>query len=79
MGAVPGNRKYVEAPGALAQAGRAFGTSFAEYSAQGKTVRSNTTPLQVPSSLQQVQAVVGLDESQTLVGEPRPRSRRLGR
>lgn len=67
VGAIPANRKYVEATGTLKQASDAFGTSFAEYSTQGHTVRSNTSPLVVPASLGQVQGVVGLDESQTLV------------
>jgi subtilase family serine protease len=69
---VPSNRKYVEATGTLAQASKTFATSFAEYSTQGRTVRSNTSPLQVPSKLTQVQAVVGLDESQTLVRPNKP-------
>jgi subtilase family serine protease len=62
----PGNRKYVEATGTLAQAATAFGTSFSEYRVEGRTVRSNSSPLKVPGSLGQVQGVVGLDESQTL-------------
>jgi subtilase family serine protease len=65
VGAVPANRKYVEATGTAAQAEKAFGTSLAEYSVQGRTVRGNSTPLTVPSNLH-VQAVLGLDESQTL-------------
>jgi subtilase family serine protease len=68
----PANRKYVQATGTLAQAGTTFGTSFARYRTHGQTVRSNTTPLQVPSQLSQIQAVVGLDESQTLVHPNKP-------
>jgi subtilase family serine protease len=63
---VPANQKYVEATGTAAQAATAFSTSFAEYSVAGKQVRSNTTALSLPSSLPAVEAVVGLDESQTL-------------
>ncbi|MER7556181.1 S53 family peptidase [Nocardioides sp. NPDC126508] len=66
VGTVPANRKYVEATGTLAKAASAFQTSFAEYKVNGKTVRGNNKPLVVPSSLTNVQAVVGLDESQTL-------------
>ena len=67
LGSTPANRKYVEATGTLAQAASAFGTSFAEYRTEGRQVRSNNTPLQVPDSLPAVEGVVGLDESQTLV------------
>ena len=67
LGTTPANRKYVEATGTLAQAASAFGTSFAEYRTEGRQVRSNSTPLQVPDSLPAVEGVVGLDESQTLV------------
>ncbi|GAA1971562.1 S53 family peptidase [Nocardioides panacihumi] len=63
---VPANQKYVEATGTAAQAASAFSTSFAEYSVAGKQVRSNTSALSVPSGLPAVEAVVGLDESQTL-------------
>ncbi|WP_310964574.1 S53 family peptidase [Nocardioides terrisoli] len=63
---VPGNRKYVEATGTASQAASAFKTSFAEYKVQGQTVRSNTTALSIPSTLTHVEAVIGLDESQTL-------------
>jgi subtilase family serine protease len=63
---VPANRKYVEATGTVGQAAAAFDTSFAEYSVQGRTVRGNNKPLTVPASLHGVQAVLGLDESQTL-------------
>ncbi|KRF27959.1 protease pro-enzyme activation domain-containing protein [Phycicoccus sp. Soil802] len=66
VGAVPANRKYVEATGTLAQAAKAFDTSFAEYRTEGKTVRGNATALKVPANLTAVEGVVGLDESQTL-------------
>jgi subtilase family serine protease len=67
IGAVPTNNKYVEAIGTVGQAARAFNTSFATYRFDGATLRSNTSALTVPSSLSQVQAVVGLDESAELV------------
>ncbi|HEX4699491.1 MAG TPA: S53 family peptidase [Actinomycetes bacterium] len=67
IGAVPTNNKYVEAVGTVGQAAKAFNTSFATYRFDGATLRSNTTALKVPSSLSQVQAVVGLDESAELV------------
>jgi subtilase family serine protease len=63
----PANNKYVQATGTLAQASTAFGTSFALYRTEGRTVRSNSVALHVPAGLTQVEAVVGLDESQTLV------------
>ncbi|MGN6780024.1 MAG: S53 family peptidase [Marmoricola sp.] len=62
----PANNKYVEATGTVAQASAAFDTSFAQYSVDGKQVRGNNVPLSVPDSLSDVQAVIGLDESQTL-------------
>lgn len=67
VGAVPGNRKYVEATGTLAQASTAFSTGFAQYSVDGATVRGNTKAFTVPDSLPQVQSIVGLDESQMLL------------
>jgi subtilase family serine protease len=67
IGAVPTNNKYVEAIGTVAQAAKAFDTSFATYRFDGTTMRSNTSMLKVPSSLGVVQAVVGLDESAALV------------
>jgi subtilase family serine protease len=68
----PDNNKYVEATGSLAKASAAFGTSFATYRAEGHTVRSNSAALHVPAGLTQVEAVVGLDESQTLVHADKP-------
>lgn len=67
VGVVPSNRRYVEAIGTVGQAAAAFQTSFANYHVQGKTLRSNTRPLTVPSSLKGVSGVVGLDESMALV------------
>ncbi|NHA68916.1 S53 family peptidase [Phycicoccus flavus] len=66
VGSVPANRKYVEATGTAGRAAAAFGTSFAQFRVDGRTVRGNTTPLHVPAGLTGVEAVVGLDESQTL-------------
>ena len=66
VGAVPANRKYVEATGTLARAAAAFDTSFSQYSVQGHNVRSNTRALTIPAGLSQVEGVLGLDESQTL-------------
>ncbi|GAB2969684.1 S53 family peptidase [Nocardioides montaniterrae] len=67
VGSVPTNNKYVEATGTAAQAAAAFSTSFADYKVEGRTIRSNTSALSVPAAAGDVQAVVGLDESQTLV------------
>ena len=67
VGYVPDNHKYVEAIGSVGQAASAFGTSFSDYTVEGTTLRSNETPLQVPSSLGSVEAVIGLDESMALV------------
>jgi subtilase family serine protease len=67
IGDVPANNKYVEAVGTVAAAAQAFDTSFATFRYDGQTMRSNTSPLTVPSSLSTVQAVIGLDESANLV------------
>jgi len=67
LNAGPDNSKYVEATGSLGQAAKTFDTSFAQYRTEGKTVRGNSSSLKVPASLTQVEGVVGLDESQTLV------------
>lgn len=67
VGTVPANHKYVEATGTVKQASAAFGTSFSEYSYQGHTLRSPSTALTIPSTLPDVQGVIGLDESQALL------------
>ena len=67
IGTVPANNKYVEAIGTVSKAANAFDTTFATYRFRGQTMRSNTTALKVPSSLPQVQGVIGLDESANLV------------
>ncbi len=66
VGYVPDNRKYVEATGTVAQAAAAFGTSFSDYTVQGQQLRANETPLVVPSSLGNVEGVIGLDETMSL-------------
>jgi len=63
---VPSNNRYVEATGTVTEAAAAFKTSFAQYKVQGRTLRSNTKPLSVPSNLG-VSAVTGLDESYGLI------------
>ncbi|MDF8264816.1 S53 family peptidase [Luteipulveratus flavus] len=67
VGYTPGNNRYVEAHGSLGKAATAFGTSFSQYSYAGHTLRSNDTPLSVPSTLGGVVAVIGLDDSTELV------------
>lgn len=67
VGEVPANNKYVEAVGTVAQAAKAFSTSFDDYAVQGKVLRSNASPLVVPDSLTGVSGVIGLDESAALV------------
>jgi subtilase family serine protease len=66
VGAVPGNRKYVEAVGTVGAAAKAFDTSFAQYKVDGQTLRANNRPLTIPGSLSAVAGVVGLDESMAL-------------
>ena len=64
----PGNNHYVSAEGTLAQAAAAFGTSFGTYSVAGKTLRSQTTALTIPTSLASVvSGVIGLDDTALLV------------
>ncbi|MFL6061498.1 MAG: protease pro-enzyme activation domain-containing protein [Marmoricola sp.] len=67
VGTVPSNNKYVEAVGTVAQAAKAFSTSFSSYSVQGQLLRSNNSPLVVPNSLTGVTGVIGLDDSAALV------------
>ncbi|HET9650211.1 MAG TPA: S53 family peptidase [Microlunatus sp.] len=67
VGAIPDNHKYVEASGTLGQAAKSFNTSFGTYRVKGKTLRANASPLSVPRTLPQVQAVLGLDDSAELV------------
>jgi pseudomonalisin len=60
---VAGNRLLVTAYGSVAQAERAFHTSIASYSLDGKTVYANTAPAMVPSALHgDIAAVLGLSD-----------------
>jgi pseudomonalisin len=60
---VAGNRLLVTGYGSVAQAERAFHTSIASYSLDGKTVYANTAPAMVPADLHgDVAAVLGLSD-----------------
>ena len=64
----PTNNHYVAAEGTVAQAQAAFATPFGMYSVQGKTVRSPSTNVSIPTSLASaVTGVMGLDESTAFV------------
>jgi subtilase family serine protease len=63
----PTNNHFVQAEGTVAQAAAAFGTSFGQYRYSGKVVRSPSKALSVPSSINFVSGVVGLDESALFV------------
>ncbi len=64
----PQNNHYVSAEGTLAQAAAAFGTSFGMYKVSGLTLRSPTSNVSIPTSLDGiVSGVVGLDDSAQLV------------
>ncbi len=64
----PGNNHFVSAEGTIAKAQTAFGAQLAIYNVNGKTVRSPSTDVSVPSSLANiVSGVVGLDESAVFV------------
>jgi len=64
----PANNRYVVAEGTLAQASAAFATGFNIYKVNGKSVRSPSSALTIPSTLAPiVDAVVGLDESSEFV------------
>ncbi|KNX39108.1 hypothetical protein VV01_01375 [Luteipulveratus halotolerans] len=67
VGYTPANNRYVEAHGSVATAGKAFGTTFSQYTYRGKSLRSNDSELSVPSDVGGVQAVIGLDDSMALV------------
>jgi len=68
VGYSPGNRRYVQAEGTVAQAAAAFGTSFGEFRVAGKTLRAPEKELSLPAGLPSaVSAVVGLDESFALL------------
>jgi subtilase family serine protease len=64
----PQNNHYVEAEGTVAQAQAAFGTPFAMYQVNGKTLRSPSGDVTVPSVLaDSVTGVLGLDQSYEFV------------
>jgi subtilase family serine protease len=64
----PGNNRYVQAEGTVAQAEAAFGASFGLYKVEGTTLRAPESELSVPASLPaSVDSVVGLDESSALI------------
>jgi subtilase family serine protease len=64
----PKNNHYVSAQGTAGQAQAAFATQFAMYNVKGKTVRSPSADVSIPSSLASIVAgVVGLDESAVFV------------
>ena len=64
----PGNNRYVQAEGTVAQAEAAFGTGMSEYQVSGMTLRAPDSNLSVPAGLPtSITAVVGLDESAALL------------
>jgi subtilase family serine protease len=64
----PKNNHYVSAQGTVGQAQAAFAAQFAMYNVKGKTVRSPSADVSIPSSLANIVAgVVGLDESAVFV------------
>src|SRR5678809_774649 len=64
----PGNNHYVAAEGTVAQAATAFATQFGMYKVNGKTVRSPSADVSIPTSLATiVTSVIGLDESALFV------------
>ncbi|HEY3471231.1 MAG TPA: S53 family peptidase [Amycolatopsis sp.] len=68
VGYTPGNHRYVQAEGTVAQAAAAFGTTFGEFKVAGKTLRAPEKELSLPAGLPAgITAVVGLDESSALI------------
>jgi len=64
----PKNNHYVSAQGTVGQAQAAFATQFAMYNVNGKTLRSPSADVSIPSSLAStVTGVIGLDESAVFV------------
>jgi subtilase family serine protease len=64
----PKNNHYVSAQGTVGQAQAAFATQFAMYNVNGKSVRSPSADVSIPSSLASaVSGVVGLDDSAEFV------------
>jgi subtilase family serine protease len=68
VGITPGNNRYVQAEGTVAQASAAFGAKFGLYKVRGKTLRSPESEVSVPAALpSSITAVVGLDESTAMI------------
>ncbi len=64
----PANNHYVAAEGTVAQAQTAFNVQFGVYKVNGKSVRSPSGNLSIPSSLAAtVTGVIGLDDSAVFV------------
>jgi len=64
----PTNNHYVAAEGTVAQAQAAFGVQFGMYNVKGKSVRSPSSDVSVPTSLAaSVTGVIGLDDSAVFV------------
>ena len=64
----PANNHYVSAEGTVAQASAAFSAQFGMYKVNGKTVRSPSADVSIPSSLATIVTnVIGLDESAIFV------------
>jgi subtilase family serine protease len=64
----PANNHYVAAEGTVAQAEAAFGVQFGMYTVNGKSVRSPSGDISIPSSLANiVSGVLGLDDSAIFV------------
>jgi subtilase family serine protease len=64
----PTNNHYVAAEGTVAQAEAAFGTPFRMYNVSGKSVRSPSGDVSVPTALaSSVEGIVGLDDSADFV------------
>ncbi|HZC72146.1 MAG TPA: S53 family peptidase [Jatrophihabitans sp.] len=72
VGYSPRSREYVEASGTVAQAAKAFATSFSEYRHAGAKLRAPSKALSVPAGLPAIAGVVGLDESAALVHLNKP-------
>jgi subtilase family serine protease len=68
VGYSPLNNHYVSVEGTVAQAQKAFGTTFNLYKIKGKTLRAPATDISVPAALGAViSGAGGLDESAKLV------------
>lgn len=64
----PANNHYVAAEGTVAQAQAAFNVQFGVYKVNGKSVKSPSANLSIPSSLSAVvTGVIGLDDSAVFV------------